>query len=134
MSQLTIETINAMAAAPPLNVVKVQLPEWDKEPGQGTFAYVGQMNADERDERLEALWVARKKRREQTNQVGFRAWTVAACLCDQNRNWLAPAAEDIDKLADHLGKQNGVPISRMFDHCCNLNKLLAEDIEELEKN
>ncbi len=133
MSQFTLETFEKLNSLP-LQVVKVQLPEWDTEPNQGTFAYIGQMSSDERDERIEAMWVARKKRREQTNQVGFRAFAVAASVCDQHRNWLAPKAEDIDALADKFGKASGVPVSRMFDHVCTLNKLLAEDIKELEKN
>jgi hypothetical protein len=129
MPTLDLATIKGLGEKK-LAAVRVTVHEW----GEGLYAYIGQMSADERDDRLESNWMRRKEQFGRDDNAGFRAFAVAACLCDENRTWLAADEKAINALADSLGDRSAVPISRMFNHACNLNGLTEADVEELEKN
>lgn len=130
LTVLSLESIAKLPQIDRLRVVQVPLTEW----GAGTVGYVRQLTADERDERFELLWVKRRERMKQQGMVGFRAFAVAASLCDADGKLVAQTPEQIDEVATTLSGRNGLPVSRLFDHVVNLNKLLKEDVEELEKN
>jgi hypothetical protein len=130
MSHVTLDFINQLASQSHLKVVKVAMPEW----GEGKVAYIGQLSADERDDRLETGWVTRKERLGTEGNIGLRAFSVAACLCDEGRNWIANTREEVDQLADFLGKFPSGPVTRLFEPASELNALTKAAVEELEKN
>jgi len=123
-------TLDKLPPGVPVSAVSVPVPEW----GEGMVAYIAELTADERDERMETWYPRRREAREQENNVGFRAYAVAATLCDAQRKFLAADEKAANDLADKLGPQNAVPVSRLFNKACELNGLLPEDVEELEKN
>ena len=112
----------------PLRAVQVCTPELGAE----SFVFVAELSADERDE-LEELWAEKKKEYEDETQIGFRAWVVAYCLCDDQRKRLF----DEDKIADAaaaLGRKAAKPMARIFNTACRINGLLKSDVDTLEKN
>ena len=124
--QLTLEHLsNGHSAKCQAHCVPV--PEF----GEGVEAWVAELTADERDERLDLPWT---KRQEETGGVGFRAYAVAACLCDSERKFLAGTTEEIESAAGKLGNQNGRPITRLFDKAAAVNGLTPEAVEAIEKN
>ena len=132
MSHLTLEMLATLAASggKPGRVVTVPVPEL----GPGTVAHVGEMSADERDARIEVAWLDRQKREGSTSAVGFRAFAVAASLCDPQRAWLAADVEATERLAAQLGAIANGPVGRIFHEVARLNGLTKEDVEALEKN
>lgn len=113
-----------------LRAVPVATPEWKA----GSRVFVAELSADERDE-LEVLWAEYKAERdgdEADNSVGFRAFVVAFCLCDNDRYRLFSGRES--EAAAKISKRNGKATSRLFNVCSRVNGLTKSDIDELEKN
>lgn len=125
-------TLDSLGLAVPTRVVAVDTPEF----GPGKQALLGEMTANERDERIELAWQRYCEQRGQdpTASVGFRAWAVAASLCDPERKWLAPGPADISAAAELLGKAPTNVVTRCFLEVKKLQGLTKEDVEALEKN
>ena len=66
-----------------LNVRVVPVPEL----GAGATVCIGEMTADEQDDRLWKPWNDFKDSTKQENNRRFRSFVVAACMCDENRNF-----------------------------------------------
>lgn len=130
MAVLTLEHLKTLAAAPSLKAHPVPVYEL----GAARVAYVAELSADERDERLEVSWLAHKADTGQENNVGFRAWAAAACWCDASRAFVAKDAKAIAAVAAQLGGLDSKPVTRMFVKASELNGLTEEDVEDLEKN
>lgn len=111
-----------------LRAVGVPTPEWKR----GSLVYVAELSANERDE-LEVGWAEFKAAKGEENNVGFRAWCVAFCLCDQERGLLFEPDEVADA-AEKIGKRNGKATSRLFNMASKINGLTKQDIDELEGN
>lgn len=125
-------TIDCLAAKPTLQTVRVPVPEF----GQDIYCYVAEMTADEQDARLGVLWGKRRKRLEldDGDNSGFRAFAVAACVCDEHRAWLAPNAADINDLCDRLATTSAKAITRLYTVAAQLNGIGESQVEEIEKN
>ncbi len=112
----------------PLRAVQVCTPEL----GDDSFVFVAELSADERDE-LEELWAEKKKEYDDETQIGFRAWVVAYCLCDDQRKRLFDES-NIANAAAALGRKAAKPMARIFNAACRINGLLRSDVDTLEKN
>jgi hypothetical protein len=131
---MTSLSLSELLAAPTLRPGKVPTPEIR----EGSFAFVAQLTADERD-LLETQWG--RSRAESRSPVGFRAFVVAWCLCDDhNVRQLNPGdledeirPEFLDQ-CEAIGRQHAAALSRMFDLACAKNGLSKEDVKALEKN
>ena len=111
-----------------LRAVGVPTPEWKA----GTLAYVAELTANERDE-LEVGWADYKNSKGEDDNVGFRAWCVAFCLCDHERGLLFDP-DEVPAAAARLGKKNGKATSRLFNTISRINGLTKADIDVLEGN
>ena len=80
-----------------LRAVGVPTPEWKS----GSLAYVAELNANERDE-LEVGWADYKQSKGEEDNVGFRAWCVAFCLCDVARGLLFEP-DEVPAAAERIG-------------------------------
>jgi hypothetical protein len=110
-----------------LRAVPVPVPEW--KPGSQVF--VAELSGDERDE-FETAWADYKTAREEEDNVGFRAFTVAYCLCDDKR-WLLFQGR-FPEAAQTIGGRNGKATSRLFNTISRINGLTKADIDQLEGN
>jgi hypothetical protein len=125
---LTADDILGGADDRKLEAVAVATPEWK----EGSHVFVAELSADERDQ-MEELWIAYKRALDdEESNVGFRAFTVAFCLCDLHRNRLFAGRES--DVAGRIGSRNGKATSRVFNVCSKINGLTKQDIDELEKN
>ena len=90
--QQTALTADQLLSSPPVKLIAhaVSTPEWV----DGSFVYVAELSADERDE-METGWMAYREQHNSDDEsnVGFRAYTVAYCLCDANRQRLFAGRE-----------------------------------------
>lgn len=108
-----------------LPLERVPVPEWG---GDGEV-FITTLRADERD-RFETTWIALKEQSGGAN-VGFRAFTVATCLCNANGERVFDKPEEAYK---QLGRKGGHVMSRLFNAASRLNGLTKADQEELAKN
>ena len=108
---------------------RVPVPEW------GGHAFIANLTADGRDE-VETAWVAYRESREQedSDQRGFRAYLVAATLCDDGGNLVFGTREAVATAAAKLAVKSAAVLTRLFTVSCALNAFSKEDIEALEKN
>ncbi|MFO0939826.1 MAG: hypothetical protein U0930_03585 [Pirellulales bacterium] len=114
----------------PLRAVSVPTPEWK----WGSQVFVAEIDATERDE-LEVGWSEYKANKgSEENNVGFRAWCVAFCLCDQNRKLYAGNNDEVVTLSDRIAKKNAKTTARLFNVISRLNGLTKADIDALEGN
>jgi hypothetical protein len=111
-----------------LRAVGVPTPEWKA----GTLAYVAELSGNERDE-LEVGWADYKASKGEEDNVGFRAWCVAFCLCDEQRGLLFDP-DEVPAAAEKIGKKNGKATSRLFNTISRINGLTKADIDVLEGN
>lgn len=111
-----------------LRAVAVPTPEWKKD----SLAYVAELTANERDE-LEIGWAEFKATKGEEDNVGFRAWCVAFCLCDVERGLLFDP-DEVPAMAEKIGKRNGKATSRLFNTISRINGLTKQDIDVLEGN
>lgn len=112
-----------------LRAVGVPTPEWRAD----SLAHVAELSAVERDQ-LETGWVEYKTARGEEDNVGFRAYCVAFCLCDSQRGRLFPTSSDVDRAADKIARRNGKATSRLFNTISRINGLTKADIDVLEGN
>lgn len=110
-----------------LRAVPVAVPEW--KPGSRVF--VAELSADERDE-FETAWVEYKQARGEEDNIGFRAFTVAYCLCNQSRYRSFQGREA--EAAQAIGQRNAKATSRLFNTISRINGLTKADIDQLEGN
>lgn len=112
-----------------LNVRIVPVPEF----GEGATACIGEMTADEQDERLWLAWNAFKERTGQKDNRRFRPFAVASTLCDEARKF----TYDADKIADAAAKLAGKSakaVQRLYLAASQLNGIGDVEVEEIEKN
>lgn len=118
-------------ASPPLKCDAVAVPEF----GAGMVAWIAELTQEEREERIEVPFSDYRKRTGRENNVGLRAFTVAACVCKtQARDFEAVDAKQIETLSTALATRSGVPFLRMFAKVEQLNALTEADLDEIEKN
>ena len=130
-STLTLEFLKQQSAGPPLVAHPVPVYEL----GPGMIAWIAELSADERDARMEIPWLKHKEESGRDDNVGFRAFLVAACLCDsQARTFVAKTPEEVGELAALLGQRDSRPITRMFVKAQEANGVGKDQVEELEKN
>ncbi len=123
-------TADELLTAPQQKLIAhaVSTPEWK----EGSFVYVAELTADERDE-MEQGWIGYRSQHNgaDDDNVGFRAYTVAYCLCDANRQRLFAGRES--SAAVVIGQRNGKATARVFNTCSKINGLTKADIDALEK-
>lgn len=125
---LTKDDLLADDAGDALRAVGVPVPEWKKD----SLVYVSELSADERDA-LEVGWADYKSSKGEDDNVGFRAWCVAFCLCDESRVPLFNE-DEVPAMAEKIGKRNGKATSRLFNTISRINGLTKSDIDVLEGN
>lgn len=125
-------TLECLKEAKALQVVCVPVPEF----GADVACYVAEMSAEEQDERLGVPWGKRRERLglEDGDNSGFRSFAVAASLCDESRNWLAPKVADINDACDQLAGKSAKAITRLFAVAAQINGIGDLAVEEVEKN
>lgn len=125
---MTVFSLDHLKDAMKLAAHAVPLPEF----GEGVIGYVAELSADERDERLEVPWLKRREMTGDDSNAGFRAFAVAACWCDADRNFVAATQRDVEATAAKVGKLDSRPVTRMFIEAAKANGLTQD--EEDEKN
>lgn len=123
---MTVFGLDHLKQAMKLGARPVPLPEF----GEGVIGYVAELSADERDERLEVPWLARREATGDDSNAGFRAFAVAACWCDAERNFTAKTAKDVERVAGELGKMDSRPITRLFVEAAKANGLTGDEDDE----
>lgn len=113
----------------PLKAHAVEMPEY----GAGAKAYVAELSMDEREERITHGWQEYKAGTKKTDDIGQNSFIAAACLCDENRNFLCGDAMAIARAAQTLGGFGNVS-ARLYAKAMTINSLSPPDVEELEKN
>ena len=127
-SVLTLDLLKSFSDKPALQCESVPVYEL----GAGMVAWIAELDANEVDDRIDRGWSKFKEGTGQTDNVGFRAWVSAACLCgSQQRDFLAKDHKAISEAAALLGKQ-GRAVTRLWQMAAKLNGLTDE--EEPEKN
>jgi len=123
-NELTKATI---LAADDISLEMVEVPEW------GGHLYVRTMDGTARDEydqeQYEAMTKAREANPDGDTLPNMRARMVASCACDKDSNLLFSMADVVV-----LAAKSGTALDRVWDVCRRLNRLSAEDIEELAGN
>lgn len=112
-----------------LNVRLVPVPEL----GNGTTVCIGEMTADEQDDRLWKPWNDFKESTKQENNRRFRSFVVAACMCDENRNFTYEP-EKLPAIAGKLAGKSAKAIQRMYLASSQLNGIGDVEVEKIEKN
>ena len=102
-----------------LGCERVEIPEWNGH------AYVRVLSGAERDAWEESILGDDDK----VSIKNIRAKFAIAVLCDGKGQ---PMFTDAD--AEPLGKKSAAALDRVFDAGRKLNRLRAEDVEELAKN
>jgi hypothetical protein len=110
-----------------LRAVAVAIPEWKA----GSQVFVAELSADERDA-FETAWVEHKQSRGEEDNIGFRAFTVAWCICTEGRYRTFAGREA--EAAAAIGQRNGKATSRLFNTISRINGLTKADIDQLEGN
>lgn len=122
-------TAEELLASDDLQPKKVPVPEWTTT----AAAYIMTLTADQRDA-MEEAWQEIREESDSKSSVGFRAFVVAYCLCDDKGVELFERGQ-VAKAAKTLGsKRKSAVVSRLFNVACKQNGLLKEDIDQLEKN
>lgn len=128
---LTLDFLKQDKESPPLKAHPVPVYEF----GPSMVAWIAELSADERDARMEAPWLAYKKKTGQEDNVGLRAFMAAACWCTgPERVFVAKEPEDIEEAALLLGKRDAKPVTRMFSKAQEVNGIGEDAVAELEKN
>ncbi|GAB5402802.1 MAG: hypothetical protein Aurels2KO_10330 [Aureliella sp.] len=128
MDSVSVMVADDILAADRLRAVPVTTHEWQAN----SQAFVCEMSADERDQ-FETDWVDYKQSLgDEENNVGFRAFAVAWCLCNKERHRLFEGREPI--AAQSIGKKSGKATARLFNTISRVNGLTKADIDALEKN
>jgi len=117
---LTIEEIRNAAGVCELKPVT--------EPAWGGEVYLMRMQADV----LDGMSVAWGSHVDETKGVGYRAYVVAWCLCDENNR---PMFRDDDdgsrshsKMWDQLRTESASLVDRLYERASRINGLMPEDV------
>ena len=121
---LTIEEIrDAVTGKGPLVPLCIPVPKW------GGDIFVMRMNADQ----LDGLQMAWGRHIEETKGVGYRAFVVAWCLCDENNQPLARDRDDGEnehtKLWDTLRGESASLIDGVYERAAKINGIMPGDDE-----
>lgn len=146
MATLTLEQLTSRL--PPVEAHKVPMPEY----GEGCEVYLAHLTADERDLRIEIGWAEQKKAVAaekaaaakingsgaaevvDVSDAGLSSWIVAACLCNEHRNFLAADLVSISKAAEALGKGDCRTVVKLYARAQEINGTSAAQQEAAEKN
>ena len=101
--------------------------------GEGREAWVAELSAYERDSRLDAQWLKYRETTGQDDEAGFRAFAVAACWCDPERQFIAKEPKDVASVAAKLQLQ-GAWVTRAFAKVDELNCITPAALESITKN
>lgn len=123
-------TLDCLKEKKDLQIGAVAVPEF----GDDVTAYVAEMTADEQDRRMGVPWINRKSRLGQEGNEGFHAFTVAACLCNDKREWLAKTTQEINDLADTMNTLSAKAVLRLFMAADKLNGITGGEVQAIEKN
>ena len=116
---------------PPLQCVAVNVDEF----GKGTVAWMAELTAQERDERIEKPWSEHCEETSDESNSGFRAFAVAGCWCHgEDRTFAAKGPAEIAEIAKVLLSRPSKPIARMYNVAASLNGLTQEELEGVKKN
>ena len=116
---------------PPLRCVAVVVDEF----GDGTIAWMAELTAQERDERIEKPWREHCEETSDESNSGFRAFAVAGCWCHgEDRTFMAKGPAEIAEIAEVLVSRLSKPIARMFNVAASLNGLTQEELDGVKKN
>lgn len=127
MTPLSFEHLKAI---PELKAYPVSVPEL----GPDVEAWIGELTANERDDRIEMGWSKHKDAIGQKHDEGQTAWIVAACLCTgPERIFLCNDFKSLELAADTLGK-HGKAVIRMFRKVTEVNGIGTEQAATIEKN
>ena len=124
---ITAEKLQALTKdKPPLRCDPVAVPEF----GAGAVAYIAELTAYEREQRIELPFQDFKASTNQEDNAGVRAHLIAACLCtDQSRSFEAKAVDAIRSLAALLNGMAGDhanAVQRLSNKAGELNALSEE--------
>lgn len=98
---------------------------------QDLVCHVAELTAEQRDE-LESEWSNyRDTFGDGESAIGFRAFCVAFCLCDSERNLLLVDRKTRNEYAEQLQGTSSRLISRLFSTAARINGLTRSDEEEL---
>lgn len=130
---ITAEKLASLAKEkPPLRCEQIDVPEF----GAGAVAYIAELTAYEREQRIEFPFAEFKEATAQDGNAGVRAHLVAACLCtDQSRSFEAKDAESIRSLAALLNGMAGEQANaatRLGNKAAELNAL-SDDKDSKKK-
>jgi hypothetical protein len=112
-------TRDAILAAEDLKMVPVDVPEW------GGRVYVRILTGLERDRRENEIWLNRNK----PIKVSLRARLVSLSACTQDGKRLFADSDVVD-----LGTKSAAALDRIFTAAQKINRMTAEDVQDLEKN
>lgn len=98
---------------------KVSVPEW------GIDVHVRRMTAGERDQ----FEGEQTQARGNSKYRNFRARLVVRCVVDEQGKRLFG-----DDQVGEVSELDAAGVDRIFDAICRLNRLMKEDVEDLEKN
>ncbi len=98
---------------------------------QDLVVHIAELTAEQRDE-LESEWSNyRDTFGDGETAIGFRAFCVAFCLCDADRNLLLGDRKTRNEYAEQLQGSSSRLISRLFSTAARINGLTKTDEEEL---
>lgn len=98
----------------------------------GITVHVATLRADERDE-METMWGDYRAESGQANNIGFRAFVVAYCLCDKDRNRMFKEFAVFTDAVRKLRMRRASDINLIFSEASRINGLTKSDEEELKK-
>lgn len=115
-------TREAILSANDLKAVKVPVPEW------GGVVYVGVMTGAERDS-FEAQRIDQRGSDVKVNLDNVRAHLAARTLCDSQGKRLFSVKDVVA-----LGQKSGAALQRVYEAAMRINRVTADDVEELAGN
>ena len=113
----------------PLKAHSVPVPQF----GAGKEAFVAELSMNEREQRVDAWWEQYKSETKKEDTIGFKAWVIAACLCDSDRNFLCRDAMEVSRTSLEFGKLGTIG-AVLYMKAMEVNSMSAAEAEELEKN
>ena len=141
MPVLDLERLKTL---PPVAAHKVPIPELDGE------IYVAELTADERDLRIDIGWAEHKKARDaekkakgllnghgsvvDESNVSLTSWIAAACLCDEQRQFMCGDLIEVSKGCEALATLKASVVQRIATKAQEVNAVGAAELEAIEKN
>lgn len=116
-------TAEAILAADDLPSERVEVPEW------GGHLHVRTMTGGERDLWEQYMWAAATKAEVERRRHTIRASLVAYTATDKSGKRLFS-----EKQIEELSGKSAAALSRVYEVAARLNRVTADDLDELEKN